>query len=30
MRRFRQKIGDDPEQPRWLETVPNVGYRVRG
>ena len=27
--RFRQKIGDDPEQPRWLETVPNVGYRVR-
>lgn len=28
--RFRQKIGDDPEQPRWLETVPNVGYRVRG
>ncbi len=28
--RFRQKIQDDPEQPRWLETVPNVGYRVRG
>jgi DNA-binding response OmpR family regulator len=27
--RFRQKIGDDPEQPRWLETVPNIGYRVR-
>ncbi|MCU0760921.1 MAG: response regulator transcription factor [Steroidobacteraceae bacterium] len=27
--RFRQKIGDDPENPRWLETVPNVGYRVR-
>jgi DNA-binding response OmpR family regulator len=28
--RFRHKIGDDPENPRWLETVPNVGYRVRG
>lgn len=27
--RFRHKIGDDPEQPRWLETVPNIGYRVR-
>ena len=28
--RFRHKIGDDSEQPRWLETVPNVGYRLRG
>ena len=28
--RLRQKIGDDPENPRWLETVPNIGYRVRG
>jgi DNA-binding response OmpR family regulator len=27
--RFRHKIGDDPDTPRWLETVPNVGYRVR-
>jgi DNA-binding response OmpR family regulator len=27
--RLRQKIGDDPEQPRWLETVPSVGYRLR-
>ena len=27
--RFRHKIGDDSEQPRWLETVPNIGYRVR-
>jgi DNA-binding response OmpR family regulator len=27
--RLRQKIGEDPEQPRWLETVPSVGYRLR-
>jgi DNA-binding response OmpR family regulator len=27
--RLRQKIGDDPEQPRWLETIPSVGYRLR-
>jgi DNA-binding response OmpR family regulator len=27
--RLRQKIGDDSEQPRWLETVPSVGYRLR-
>lgn len=27
--RLRQKIGDDPDQPRWLETVPSVGYMVR-
>jgi DNA-binding response OmpR family regulator len=27
--RLRHKIGDDPEQPRWLETVPSVGYMVR-
>ena len=27
--RLRQKIGDDPEVPRWLETVPSVGYRLR-
>jgi DNA-binding response OmpR family regulator len=27
--RLRQKIGDDPEQPRWLETVPSVGYMLR-
>jgi DNA-binding response OmpR family regulator len=24
--RLRQKIGDDSEQPRWLGTVPSVGY----
>jgi len=27
--RLRQKIGDDPETPRWLETVPSVGYMLR-
>jgi DNA-binding response OmpR family regulator len=27
--RLRQKIGDDPEHPRWLETVPSVGYMLR-
>jgi DNA-binding response OmpR family regulator len=27
--RLRQKLGDDAEHPRWLETVPNAGYRLR-
>jgi DNA-binding response OmpR family regulator len=27
--RLRQKIDDDPEHPRWLETVPSVGYMLR-
>lgn len=27
--RLRQKIGDDPEKPLWLETIPSVGYRLR-
>ncbi|MFO1399892.1 MAG: response regulator transcription factor [Steroidobacteraceae bacterium] len=27
--RLRQKIGDPTEEPRWLETVPSVGYRLR-
>jgi DNA-binding response OmpR family regulator len=27
--RLRQKIGDDPEHPRWLSTVPSVGYMLR-
>jgi len=27
--RLRHKIGDDPEQPRWLGTVPSVGYMLR-
>jgi two-component system KDP operon response regulator KdpE len=25
--RLRQKLGDDPAQPRWLKTEPGVGYR---
>jgi len=28
--RLRVKLGDDAEQPRWLETIPNAGYRLRG
>jgi DNA-binding response OmpR family regulator len=27
--RLRQKIGDDPEQPRWLSTIPSVGYKLQ-
>ena len=27
--RLRQKICEDPESPRWLETVPGAGYRLR-
>jgi DNA-binding response OmpR family regulator len=27
--RLRHKIGDDPEQPKWLSTVPSVGYMLR-
>ncbi len=27
--RLRQKIGEDPEQARWLETVRGSGYRLR-
>ena len=27
--RLRQKIGDNPDSPRWVETVPSVGYRLR-
>jgi DNA-binding response OmpR family regulator len=27
--RLRQKIGDNPDEPQWLETVPSVGYRLR-
>ncbi|WP_017460944.1 response regulator [Dyella ginsengisoli] len=25
--RLRQKLGDDPAEPRWLKTEPGVGYR---
>jgi DNA-binding response OmpR family regulator len=27
--RLRQKLGDEAEQPKWLETIPNAGYRLR-
>jgi DNA-binding response OmpR family regulator len=27
--RLRQKIGDHADEPRWIETVPGVGYRLR-
>ncbi|MBO9578803.1 MAG: response regulator transcription factor, partial [Microbacteriaceae bacterium] len=26
---LRKKLGDSPAQPRWIETVRGVGYRVR-
>lgn len=25
--KLRQKLGDDPAQPRWLKTEPGIGYR---
>lgn len=28
IRRLREKIEDDPHQPRWIETVRGVGYRL--
>ena len=29
IRRLRQKINDDPQNPRYIETVHGVGYRFR-
>ncbi len=29
IRRLRQKIGDDPFNPRYIETVHGVGYRIK-
>jgi DNA-binding response OmpR family regulator len=28
--RLRRKIEPDPEQPRYVVTVPSVGYRFEG
>ena len=29
VRRLRQKLGDDPEQPRYLESERGIGYRLK-
>jgi DNA-binding winged helix-turn-helix (wHTH) protein len=26
--RLRQRIGDASDTPRWIETLPGVGYRL--
>ena len=28
MGNLRKKLGDSPQQPRWLQTVRGVGYRL--
>ncbi len=30
VRQLRTKLGDDPADPRWIETEPGVGYRLKG
>ncbi|MCC2594708.1 response regulator transcription factor [Tessaracoccus sp. OS52] len=30
MGNLRRKLGDDPRQPRWVETLRGVGYRMAG
>ncbi len=29
IRRLRAKLGDDPSEPRFIETVWGVGYRMK-
>ncbi|MHB9091510.1 MAG: winged helix-turn-helix domain-containing protein, partial [Chloroflexota bacterium] len=29
VRSLREKLGDDADEPRWIETVRGVGYRFR-
>lgn len=29
IRRLRQKLGDHPDQPRYLESERDIGYRLR-
>ncbi|MBL9033591.1 MAG: response regulator transcription factor [Rhodospirillaceae bacterium] len=29
VRQLRAKLGDDPADPRWIETEPGVGYRLK-
>ena len=29
VRRLRQKLGDDPENPRFLESERGIGYRLK-
>ena len=28
MSRLREKLGDDPQSPRYIQTVSGVGYRI--
>ncbi|TVR00590.1 MAG: response regulator [Deltaproteobacteria bacterium] len=28
MANLRAKLGDDPAQPRWIQTLPGIGYRM--
>ncbi|HZX49958.1 MAG TPA: response regulator transcription factor [Candidatus Paceibacterota bacterium] len=30
IQKLRRKLGDDVEEPRWIDTVPRVGYRFVG
>lgn len=30
IRNLRDKLGDDPENPKYIKTIPGVGYRFEG